>query len=261
MQENGLFASVPIWVIFLATLLLVLLSVECGYRWGRWKQKHHEQEKESPVGTIVGAVLGLLAFLLAFTFGMAADHFNARKYAVVDEANAIRAAYLQAELVPEPYSTDARTILRKYVEERLQWTGVEKIQESSSSQELLDHLWAQTAAAGKANPNVQVVALFINSVNKVIDLHQIRVMARERSRIPIALWAVLFALTFLSFASIGYHGGVAGTGRSPVWLAVAIAFSIVIVLIVALDRPGQGLVDVSQQATVDLMNWMNASKP
>jgi len=71
MQGQGPFASLPLWGIFIATLLLVLFSVEGGYRWARYKQKRSEQEKEAPVGAMVGATLGLLAFLLAFTFGMA----------------------------------------------------------------------------------------------------------------------------------------------------------------------------------------------
>jgi hypothetical protein len=147
------------------------------------------------------------------------------------------------------------------VEERLQWAGVEKVQVIRSSKELQNQLWAQAVAVGEKNPGSEVVALFIESVNEVIDLHAERVMLRERSRIPGTYWIVLYVVSIFALAAMGYHGGVAGTARSPVMLAVAIAFSAVILLIADLDRPGEGWVNVSQQAMIDLRDSMAASKP
>ncbi len=121
MQSDGLFDFVPLWGVFIGTLLLVLLSVEGGYLWARYK-KRSEVEKEAPVGAMVGALLGLLAFLLAFTFSMAADNFHARKLALLDEANAIKTTYLLADLIEEPHRTEVRKILLDYVQERLQWS-------------------------------------------------------------------------------------------------------------------------------------------
>ena len=55
-QGDGPLAFLPIWGIFIGTLLLVLLSVEGGYRWARYKQKRSEQEKEAPVSAMVGSL-------------------------------------------------------------------------------------------------------------------------------------------------------------------------------------------------------------
>jgi hypothetical protein len=265
METLGLVTPLPFWVLFVGTLVVVLLSVEVGYRWARHRQRlfetTEEQEKEAPVGAMVGATLGLLAFLLAFTFGMAADSFHARKVALLDEANAIRTTYLRAALIPEPERTEVRRILREYTDERLQWAGVETGGAVRPSRELLDRLWAQTAAVGERQPGLEVVALFVDSANDVIRLNAERVMVRERSRIPGAFWAVLFLIAILSLAAMGYHGGVAGTTRSPVMAAVAIAFSVVIVLIADIDRPGAGWVNVSQEAMIDLRARLAESKP
>jgi hypothetical protein len=143
----------------------------------------------------------------------------------------------------------------------LQWAGVEKVQVVRSSKELHNLLWAQAVAVGEKNPESNVVAFFIESVNKVIDLHAERVMVRERSRIPGTYWIVLYVVSIFALAAMGYHGGVAGTARSPVMLAVAIAFSAVILLIADLDRPGEGWINVSQQAMIDLRDSMTESKP
>ena len=53
-----LFDDLPLWGVFVATLLLVLAAVEAGYRLARQRQKVHELEKEAPVGAMVGATLG-----------------------------------------------------------------------------------------------------------------------------------------------------------------------------------------------------------
>lgn len=261
MSGDGPLAFLPIWGIFLATLLFVLLAVEAGYRWARHKQARTEQEKEAPVGAMVGATLGLLAFLLAFTFGMAADRYHARREALLEEANAISTAYLRTALVSEPHRTEARKLLREYVDERLQWAGVERFHAGHSSDELLRGLWTHAAAAGQKEPQSEVVALFVQAANDVIDLHAKRLMARQRSRIPDAFWVVLYAVAILGLAAMGYHGGVAGTTRSPVMLAVALAFAAVVLLIVDLDRPGQGLLVVNQQAMIDVRDSLVEAKP
>jgi len=84
-------------------------------------------------------------------------------------------------------------------------------------------------------------------------------MLRERSRIPTPFAIVLLSLAILSFGGMGYHGGVAGTTRSPVMLIAALSFSMVIMLIADLNRPGQGWINVSQDAMLDLRVRLQAS--
>src|SRR5262245_23827013 len=115
------FASIPVLGLFVGAVLLVLASVEVGYRSAKKRQARRELEKEAPVGAMVGAMLGLLAFLLAFTFGIAADAYQARKIAVVEEANAIRMTYLLSDVIPEAHRAEIRSVLRQYVDQRLRW--------------------------------------------------------------------------------------------------------------------------------------------
>ena len=69
---------IPLWGLCLASVLLVFLSVEIGFRFGRYRLSNAEHETEGPVTAMVGATLGLLAFLLAFMFGLASSFFEAR---------------------------------------------------------------------------------------------------------------------------------------------------------------------------------------
>ena len=73
------FDSIPIWAIFAATFVVVMVAIEAGYRLGRAAHRRSEEVKESPVSAIAGAILGLAAFMLAFTFGIVWELRGARK--------------------------------------------------------------------------------------------------------------------------------------------------------------------------------------
>jgi hypothetical protein len=261
MQSNGPLDALPLWGLFLAILLLVLLSVEGGYRLGKYRRSRSEQEQAAPVGAMVGATLGLLAFMLAFTFGLAAARFDTRRQVLLDEANAIGTTYLRAGMLPDRREA-IRALLRDYVDTRLEAVRSGKVAEGiRRSEHLQDQLWAQAVAVGENNPNSIVVGLFVQSLNEVIDLHAKRVTAGLRNRIPGAIWVALFAVAVLSLAAMGYHAGLVGTSRSLAILAVALTFSVVIGLIADLDRPQEGILKVSQQALIDLRQSMHVPRP
>jgi hypothetical protein len=258
MQTTGPLDTLPLWALFIVILLVVLLSVECGYRLGKYRRGRREQEKEAPVGTIVGATLGLLAFILAFTFGLAASRFDTRRQVLLDEANAIGTTYLRAGMLPER-GEEVRRLLRDYVATRLDAVRSGDVAEGiRRSEDIQQRVWTEAETVGQKNPNSIVVGLFVQSLNEMIDLHAKRVQAGVRSRIPGAIWVGLFAVAILSLTAMGYLEGLTGTRRSLAVLAVAVAFSVVIELIADLDRPREGVLQVSQQALLDLQRSMNA---
>ena len=256
MQTTGPLDALPLWALFIAILLVVLFSVEFGYRLGKYRRSLHETEKEAPLGTMVAATLGLLAFILAFTFGLAASRFDNRRQLLLDEANAIGTTYLRAGMLPER-GTQIRDLLRDYVATRLETVKPGKLTEGiRRSEEIQQKVWAEAEIVGQKNPNSIVVGLFVQSLNETIDLHAKRIQAGIRSRIPGAIWVGLFTVAILSLAAMGYFEGLAGTRRSLAVFAVAIAFSVVIELIADLDRPQEGILRVSQQALLDVQRSM-----
>jgi hypothetical protein len=258
-QDHNPIDLLPLWGLFAAVLILVLLSIEGGFRLGQYGRGR--SEKEGPVGAMVGATLGLLAFFLAFTFGMAAERFDARRLIVLDEANAIGTTYLRAGILPERRD-EIRALLRDYVDVRLETVRSGNVAEGvRRSENIQDRLWAQAVALGTENPNSIVVGLFIQSLNEVIDLHTKRLTAAVRNRIPTVIWFALLVVAAIALATMGYHAGLAGTRRSFAVIAVAVTFSAVILLIADLDRPQEGALKVSQQALVDLRQSMNGSNP
>jgi hypothetical protein len=256
MQIAGPLDALPLWGLFVAILVVVLLSVEGGYRLGKYRRARHEEEKEAPLGTMVGATLGLFAFILAFTFGLAAARFDGRRQVLLNEANAIGTTYLRAGMLPDR-GEQIHGLLRDYVGARLEAVRSGNVAEGiHQSENLQNQLWTEAETVGKKNPNSIVVGLFVQSLNQMIDLHAERLQAGLRSRIPAAIWLGLFAVAALSLATMGYHAGLSGTRRSLATLAVAVTFSVVIELIADLDRPTEGVLRVSQQALLDVQRSM-----
>ena len=253
MPTGGPLDFLPLWGVFLATAAVVLLAIEGGFRLGTYRRRRSEGEDKPPVGEMVAATLALLAFILAFTFGLAGSWFDVRRGLVIDEANAIGTAYLRAGMLPEPHRSDVRNLLREYVDVRLEATQPGKLGESiRRSEELHARLWAHATAVAEKQPNSVVVGLFIWSLNEVIDLHAERLELGPRTRLPGTIWLTLYLVAVLGMCVIGYHAGLAGSGRSLAMLAVVLAFSAVMTLIADLDRPQEGLLRVSPQPLLDL---------
>lgn len=249
--------SLPLWGLFLATVALVLLAMEAGYRLGGYRSRRTEQEKESPVGAVVGATLGLLGFMLAFTFGIAGSRFDSRRQAVLDEANAIGTTFLRAGLLPEGRGEHIRSMLRDYVDVRLNAVQIGDLEAAlSRSNELHGQIWAETEAIAKKHPESILVGLFVQSLNETIDLHETRVVVGLYYRIPLILWGTLYLLTVLAMMGVGYFAGLTSKTRSLAAIMLALTFSAVVFLVADLDRPGEGLLQVSQQALVDLRSTM-----
>jgi hypothetical protein len=261
MKTDAPIDVLPLWALFVSILIVVLLSVDCGYRLGKYRRSRHEEEKEAPLGTMVGATLGLLAFFLAFTFGLAATRFDTRRQLLLDEANAIGTTYLRAGMLPEQ-GQQVRDLLREYVTARLEAVQPGKLAAGiRRSEDIQQKVWTEAETVGQKNPNSIVVGLFVQSLNQMIDLHAARMQVTLRSRIPGAIWLGLFAVAALSLATMGYHAGLSGTRRSLAILAVAVTFSVVIELIADLDRPQEGVLRVSQQALLDVQRSMNPPTP
>ena len=256
---------VPIWVVFIGTILLVMLFIEVGYRLGGIAHRKSADEKEAPISGVTGTVLGLSAFILAFSFAIVTERYDTRKALVRDDADAIRTAYLRARFLPQPDRVESRRLLTEYVQARLTVTrgtniGQEEIGRFlAGSESVHRRLWDIAVVNAERDMNSDVAALYIESLNQVMDVHASRLAIGVRMRIPMGIWIVLYSLTILGMVSMGYHAGIVESKRSNATWVLALSFAMVITLIAALDRPW-GVAAVTQQPLVDLQRFMSSAK-
>jgi hypothetical protein len=258
--------SITVFWFFWATILVVGLSMEAGYRLGGLRRRRSPDVQEPSVATISSSILGLLAFILAFTFGIVTSRYDARKMLVRDEANAINTAYLRSDFLQEPDREKTVTLFRDYVGSRLkaaQTREVKDLQEAlAAADQIHRELWSMAVANGRKDMNSYIVGLYIDALNDVFAFHSSR-LAVIQARIPNGIWLVLYALVILGMFGLGYQTSISGSRRSWIMPVLALAFSIVIALINSLDTHHSGFITVSQQPLKALQERMaaDASKP
>lgn len=261
MIEAIWFERIPLWVMFIGGFATVVLGIAVGFALGtRLRRKMNGASIGPAAATVAGSMLGLLAFLLAFSFNMSASLFQARRQILLKEVNAIGTTFLRADQIPEPERTNCRELLKKYVLIRASLTPDSRAINDiiAESQSLQDRLWHQAAELARSGNKSPIDALFVSSLNELIDLHTARVTTALQYHIPILIWGALFLLAFLSMMALGYEFGLSGIISPFACCIVALGFSIALMMIADFDSITQGNIKVSQQPMIELRNRIAA---
>ena len=254
--------NAPLWLVFLLSVSVVLFSIVVGFAIGLRQRAGGAAPAEGPIGSIIGALLGLLAFLLTFTFGMASSRFDARRQLLLSEVNAIGTTALRAQTLPEPERSACLSLFREYVDIRVEAAGNPfRIKNAlAESDSLQDDLWAN-AVSISSKMNSPIGALFVSSLNEVIDLHTSRKTVVLLYRIPITIWIGLGMVTMLSMGAVGFQFGLFGKHHWGLGLVLAMTFSTVVLLITVLDRPYDDLAKVNHGAMLELQQKLHQTAP
>lgn len=257
MLRSQPFDTIPIFWVLPLTILLGLGAAELGYRLGGWWQKRSKAERTGSIGAVVGASLALLAFLLAFLIGAAGDRFNSRRLLVVEDANSIGTTELRAQYLPEPYSTDSRALLKQYVDVRVAAVDHSSLVEGiTQSEEIQSKLWQMVVDMVKGGQESPPTALYIDALNHMIDVHGERVAAVESRVAPTVLVGV-YLIALLGMLLVGLNNRLENTRNWLALIVLVVMFSMVLTLIIDLDRPNEGFLVISQQPMLDLQRQLN----
>ena len=263
MEDTILLSHMPLWGVFLGSLIITFGSIGLGFQLGRRKRKKLPGDETIHTGPFAGATLSLLALMLAFVFGAVESRFDEVKHLAVDEANAIGTAFLRSDLLPEPDRTVIRGLLSDYVSLLVQVVGTDdnlQIEQGiQQSGELHTELWSRAVEVATQAPT-PISALFVQSLNDVIDLQEARLTFSVRYRLSAMLWISLYGLAIIAMALGGFDSGCHSNRRFvAVDTATAVAFSVVLALVAALDRPHQYLPSATQEAMVDVEDHIHQS--
>jgi hypothetical protein len=241
----------PLPTIFGLSLVAILGASEIGRLFGRRATGRGGDD----VSTLEGAALGLLALMIGFTFAMALARCDARRDAVLNEANAIGTTALRSRLLPAPYAAEALKSLREYVQIRLKIT--QRVSTKADlkatidrSNEIQEALWKNAMALATKDAGLVPTGLYIQSLNAMIDTQGMP-LAAMYSRVPNIVLVALYVVAIVAFSFAGYANGLqARRLRLPVYV-MGVLVCAVIFLIQDLDRPGTGFISVSQQPMID----------
>jgi hypothetical protein len=122
---------------------------------------------------------------------------------------------------------------------------------NAATTRLQAQLWSAAAALGEKEPRAVTIGLFLQSLNEVIDLHSKRLHALE-NHVPEIILFLLYFVAMVATGLIGYGCGLGGVRNFFVTVVSSILIAVVILVIIDLDRPRRGLIQVSQQRMLEL---------
>jgi hypothetical protein len=252
--------SVPAFVVLFAGASLACYEV--GFRVGRWWQDREPGEQEGPTGVIVGGLLGLMAFLLAVTMGMASDRFDNRRGLVLEEANSIQAAYLQADYLPQPQRDELKALLRQYLP--LHIATDDPVQLAANIQQshvLQQRMWAIEAAVAESGYLSDLMSSLGDTLTELVNVSETRVVGALYTRVPETVLWLLIGGSVLSLGMLGYSAGLSRRRSILSAVILILALGAVTALVIDLDSPQEGFLTVSQQALLDVQASIGTPTP
>jgi hypothetical protein len=248
------FYGIRIEVLAPVTVLLIGGAAEFGNWVGL--RFHAAREENADASTLAGATLGLLALLVAFSFSMAEERYLLRSEMVFEEANAISSTANFALMLPQPLQKPILGMLRDYTAIRIS-LGVpedsEKMERDvARSVALQTSLWQQATAVMTENQQSLAVYQFVKSLNEMNNIHETR-LTYLRNHVPSAVIIMLIGTAMVAMGFTGYNAGVIGGRRHLSAYIMTLTMALLIMLVVDLDRPDRGVVNVPVQALVDTL--------
>lgn len=241
-------------VLILLVPSLLLACAELGYRHGVRGRASADERFLSHIAGVQGAVLALLGLLMGFTFSMGVDRFDHRRALVLEEANAIRTTWWRASLLQDAPGDAVRDLLKKYVDLRILPKAAPDPRELAErlrrSVEIQVALWRYADAAAAEAPD-DITALFVESVNDIVDIHAERIQA-TRSRIPSGVWIIVLVVAAVGCWTSTYSGGASGVRSRLTSVMLPLLVSVVMLLIFDLTNDRHGFIHISQQPLMDV---------
>ena len=226
-----------------------LVGVVAGRRLGE-----HSELRE-PLAVLQGALLGLVGLVLAFGLSMAVGRYDARRAAVVAEANAIGTTYLRAQTLHEPMRSRSLDALARYTDTTIRLSN--SVPNSAEAKDAIADggrlqrtLWGLAGEALDGSPTDSAPRLYVDSLNETIDMQTVRVSALN-NRVPsvVLLFEIIGAAVALGLLAV--YLAILSRGVITVVLA-ALFVSALLLVTFDLDRPTRGFVQVPDTPLVAL---------
>ncbi len=252
---------IPPWLLSLFVLFLILLCLWLGTIYRRYQSRRALGELKEGSGALQNAMLTLLGLFLAFTFGMTVSKFESRREAIVEEANDIGTAILRCDLYPDSVRSELRNYFKQYVQTRIAYyqAGSNEQMIQATMDEGANYtgmIWNKVVAQSHDPANSVRSMQMIPAVNAVIDTAGAR-EAERNSHVPRLILLTLLLLTITGSFLIGYDQP--RTDRSSIFVVgFAIMITLTIYLILELDRPRIGLINLhsAEKMIEDLLKML-----
>jgi hypothetical protein len=198
---------------------------------------------------------------VAFSFGMALNRYEARRELVVTEANALGTAYLRTAVLDDP--ARLRRLMLQYAEARLTYGriggGAVKAARAAADEadQLRPQIWAEAVRLIAPSRETPLAGFVLSPLDAAFDAASER-KAELQARMPLVVLGTLCAYFVAAAAVLGYASAHAEARHRVASFALFGLFTLALGVILDLDRPRGGLIDLPQGAMVDTVAMMRS---
>jgi len=237
----------------LFVLVLLAVALELGFQVGRRRlaRRPPPANEAAGVSTLITGMLGLMAFTLALTISFAQDRFETRRHTTLAEANTIGTAWLRTGLAGA-LGKPIAALIEDYARARLAYlearTSDAAAAEITRTNALQTRIWQGTLPALEGMP-APLAGVFVNSLNDMFDANLAQRYAFE-SRVPTETELMLLVGAMLAVGALGYQIGLGGRRQLPLAVLLLVMLSGAMDVIVDLNRPRLGFLQVDSAPLV-----------
>jgi hypothetical protein len=239
--------SAPVWMVALLVDAGVLIAAELGHFLG--SKTKVTPATRVPDELVIASAFTLVALLLGFTFSMALGRFDARRTAIVSEANAVTTLALRTDLLDTRTGSALRADLRDYVSARLvvaaNEAGERTIDQAAARSGNLQHtMWRRIMTASHRDPGSNTIPLAIQSINDMIDAGA-QEGAVLSAYVPKSVLFMLIAISLASTVLMGFRFGRNGQRELIATITLALILALAIGIVLDLGAPQRGIIRVN----------------
>jgi hypothetical protein len=262
-QSTSWLHEQPTWLIVLGLMAGMMISARLGFALGRRWQAETGETGRGHFNAVQASLLGLLALLLGFTINMANQLHDARRQLVVEDANNLAALHLRGTYLPEPARAEFARLLRGYVGTRAdpeflkrEVTRAEMAARAQSAQTLHSQMCELVRVEAQGEHPAKGIEAMVSLLSDAQGILRRRVHAFQ-SRVPDSIIGLLLAAAVGGAGVVGYSGGL-GQHRGTVQSVLLTLFvSATCYVILDLDRPMHGLMQVDQTPILQLNEFLD----
>lgn len=255
MSTSTPYAGISLWLLAAMFFTGLMVAREIGRALRRKHYPHGDTEKGDAFAST--SVLGLLALLIGFTFSIGLSRYEARRALVVHEANAIGTTWLRMQLLDSEDRSRMREILRRYIDARVEFGAAaspkEEVEAYKKTEALQTELWNALIEVISAFRDSPRASSLTSTTNDAIDLAAERFATRQ-AHIPARIMRMLVLFAWLGAALVGYERSEHRRSTILLFLLLTLAAS----LVVDLDRPSTGLINVPQDPMLELRDSIHS---
>jgi hypothetical protein len=245
-------------------LALLFAANEIGFRAGLWRARHRPaQDRDlAGIGTITAGMLGLLAFTLSLTINIAQNRFELRRSFIMQDANAIEAAWLRSKLIASEEGPVITALIEAFAKVQLAYVSADTFDVEPGlivqKDTLQRQIWqpVQTVARNQASTTT---AALVTAVIEMFNAAQMERFAFE-SRVPANMSWMLMAGSLLAIGAMGYHFGASQSRHMVLTSLLLVMWAGGMVLIADLNRPRIGAIRVDPAPLMWTIRNFNAAR-